>query len=73
MSRDKNLMIERYSGEGRPEGYADLAREVVGRNPDLIVAQINPVALAVRAASGTIRSAIRNFAEDDACKVISGR
>jgi putative ABC transport system substrate-binding protein len=50
----QNLTIERYSGEGRPEGYADLAREVVGRYPDVIVAQTNPVALAVRAATGTI-------------------
>src|ERR1700747_352654 len=50
----QNLTIERYSGEGRPEGFPDLAREVVGRNPDLIVAQTNPVALAVRAATGTI-------------------
>jgi putative ABC transport system substrate-binding protein len=50
----QNLTIERYSGEGRPEGFPDLAREVVGRNPDVIVAQTNPVALAVRAATGTI-------------------
>ena len=50
----QNLTIERYSGDGRPEGFPDLAREVVGRNPDLIVAQTNPVALAVRAATGTI-------------------
>jgi putative tryptophan/tyrosine transport system substrate-binding protein len=32
---DQNLTVERYSGEGRPEGYADLAREVVSRNPDV--------------------------------------
>src|SRR5271166_2766398 len=32
----KNLTVERYSGEGRPEVYGDLAREVVSRNPDLI-------------------------------------
>jgi putative tryptophan/tyrosine transport system substrate-binding protein len=50
----QNLTIERYSGEGRPEGYADLAREVLGRNPVVIVVHTNPVALAVRAASGTI-------------------
>jgi putative ABC transport system substrate-binding protein len=50
----QNLTIERYSGKGRPEGYGDLAREVVGRNPDVIVAQTNPIALAVRAATGTI-------------------
>ena len=43
----KNLTIERYSGEGRPEGFPELAREVLGRNPDVIVASTNPVALAV--------------------------
>jgi putative ABC transport system substrate-binding protein len=48
------LIVERYSGEGRSEGYANLAREVVNRNPDVIVAITNPIAQAVRAASGTI-------------------
>ena len=50
----QNLTVERYSGEGRPEDLAKLAREVVNRNPDLIVATTNLIALAVRAASGTI-------------------
>jgi putative ABC transport system substrate-binding protein len=50
----QNLAIERYSGEGRPKGYADLAREVVGSDPDVIVAATNPVALAVRSATSTI-------------------
>src|ERR1700730_5386958 len=50
----QNLIVERYSGEGRPERFADLAREVAGRNPDVIVASTNPVALAARAANGTI-------------------
>ena len=50
----QNLTVERYSGEGRPERFADLAREVVGRNPDVIVAITNPVALAVRAVTETI-------------------
>ena len=50
----QNLTVERYSGEGRPKGYADLAREAANRNPDVIVAITNPVALAVRAATGTI-------------------
>jgi len=50
----QNLIVERYSGEGRPERYDDLAREVVGHNPDVIVAITNPIALAVRAATATI-------------------
>ena len=32
----QNLTVERYSGEGRPAGFADLAREVVRRNPEVI-------------------------------------
>ena len=32
----QNLVVERYSGEGRTEHYADLAREVVNTHPDLI-------------------------------------
>jgi putative ABC transport system substrate-binding protein len=50
----QNLIVERYSGEGRPEGYADLARGVVNRNPDVIVAITNPIALAARAVSDAI-------------------
>src|ERR1700730_15883060 len=33
-----NLVIERYSGEGRAEHYPELVRDVVRRNPDLIFA-----------------------------------
>jgi len=50
----QNLVIERYVGGGRPEGYTDLAREVVSRNPEVIVASTGPVVLAVRAATATI-------------------
>jgi putative ABC transport system substrate-binding protein len=50
----QNLTVERYSGEGRPEGFADLAREVVNGQPDLVVAIGPPIAQAVRAASDTI-------------------
>ena len=50
----QNLTVERYSGEGRPEGFADLAREVVSRNPDVIVAIGGPITLAVDAATSTI-------------------
>src|SRR4051812_16222755 len=34
----QNLGVERYSGEGRPERYAELARDVVNTRPDLIIA-----------------------------------
>jgi putative ABC transport system substrate-binding protein len=48
----QNLTIERYSGGGRPESYGDLAREVVNRNPDVVVAVTNPITQAIRAATG---------------------
>jgi putative ABC transport system substrate-binding protein len=32
----QNLVIDRYSGEGRTEHYAELVSEVIHRNPDLI-------------------------------------
>jgi putative ABC transport system substrate-binding protein len=50
----QNLVIERYSAEGHHERYADLAREIVTRNPDLIVTGTNPVVIAFRAATSTI-------------------
>ncbi len=49
-----NLAVDGYSGGGLPEGYADLAREVVTRNPDVIVASGDEIAHAVRAATGTV-------------------
>jgi putative tryptophan/tyrosine transport system substrate-binding protein len=50
----QNLTVERYSGEGRPEGFADLAREVVNRKPDVIVVASDFIAQAARAATRTI-------------------
>jgi hypothetical protein len=34
----KNLVVERFSGEGRIDHYPELAREAVARNPDVIFA-----------------------------------
>ena len=45
----QNLVIERYSAEGHHERYADIAREIVNSNPDLIVTGTNPVVLAFKA------------------------
>jgi putative ABC transport system substrate-binding protein len=50
----ENLTVERYSAGGRPEGYADLAREVVSRNPDVIVPISASILQAVSAATSTI-------------------
>jgi putative ABC transport system substrate-binding protein len=51
---EQNLTVERYSGEGRPEGYADLARTVVSRNPEVIVPISPPIMRAVSAATSAI-------------------
>jgi putative tryptophan/tyrosine transport system substrate-binding protein len=50
----QNLIIERSSAEGHHERYADMAREIVARNPDLIVTGTNPVVLAFKAATRAI-------------------
>jgi putative ABC transport system substrate-binding protein len=60
----QNLTVERYSGEGRPERFDDLAREVVNRKPDVIVVSSDAVGQAAHAADDTIptfgsRAAIR--------------
>ena len=41
----QNLIVERYSGEGRQERYTEVAREVVRTNPHLIIAVSNPLVL----------------------------
>ena len=51
---EQNLLIERYSAEGHHERYAELVREIVTRNPDLIVTGTNPVVIAFKAATNTI-------------------
>jgi putative tryptophan/tyrosine transport system substrate-binding protein len=50
----RNLLIERYSGEGRAAHYPELAREIVSRNPDLIIPFGNFLVLDVKAATSTI-------------------
>ena len=50
----ENLIIERYSAEGHHERYADLAREIVTRNPNLIVTGTNPVVIVFAAATSAI-------------------
>jgi putative ABC transport system substrate-binding protein len=48
-----NLLIEQYSGEGRAAHYADLARDVVQRNPELIVAFTTNLVLDFKATTAT--------------------
>jgi putative ABC transport system substrate-binding protein len=50
----QNLTVERYSGEGRPETFANLARDVVNSNPDVTIALGDAIARAVRAANATM-------------------
>jgi putative ABC transport system substrate-binding protein len=50
----QNLAVERYSGEGRPERYAELARDVVNTHPDLILAVAGRLSLDFKMATTTI-------------------
>ena len=50
----QNLGVERYSGEGQPERYADLVRDVVKTHPDLIVAVAARLSLDFKMATTTI-------------------
>ena len=43
-----DLIVERYSAEGHPGRYDDLAREVVSLYPDIILVTGNPLARAFR-------------------------
>lgn len=49
-----NLVIERYSGAGEIDAYADLARTVVSKQPETIVTAAPPMTLALKAATQTI-------------------
>jgi ABC-type uncharacterized transport system substrate-binding protein len=50
----QNLVIERYSGEGRADIYPKLAREVATSNPNLILAFTNRMVVPLKEATSTI-------------------
>src|SRR5213083_3056993 len=50
----QNLIIERFWADGRHDRYAEVAREIVARNPDVIVTGTNPVVTVFKAATATI-------------------
>jgi putative ABC transport system substrate-binding protein len=50
----QNLIIERYSAEGRHERYADMAREIVASVPQVIITGTNPAVMTFKAATSTI-------------------
>jgi putative ABC transport system substrate-binding protein len=49
-----NLAVERYSAEGRTERFAALAAEVIGRNPEVIVVNLNDLTKTFMTATATI-------------------
>lgn len=51
---DRNLTIERYSAEGQPERFADIARDVVKSRPDAVWVNGVPFALQFKAATSGI-------------------
>ena len=50
----RNLLIERYSGEGRAAHYPDLARLIIGQHPDLIIVISSNLTLDFKAATSTV-------------------
>jgi putative ABC transport system substrate-binding protein len=50
----QNLLVERYSGEGRTDRYAQLVRDVVSTHPDLIVTLSGAIATQFKLATSTI-------------------
>lgn len=49
-----NLVVEHYSAEGRADRFAPLAAEVVSRNPDVIVSNLNDLVKTFMAATARI-------------------
>jgi ABC-type uncharacterized transport system substrate-binding protein len=43
-----NLVVDRYSGEGRQDNFASMARDVIRTKPDVVIASSNPVVLAFK-------------------------
>jgi putative tryptophan/tyrosine transport system substrate-binding protein len=50
----QNLVVERYSAEGRTDNFAELARDVVNTNPDVIFVLSNILVLAFKTKTATI-------------------
>jgi putative ABC transport system substrate-binding protein len=49
-----NLTVDRYSAEGRPERFPEIAHQIVATRPDVIFALADPVVLALQAETRTI-------------------
>lgn len=66
----QNLVVERYSGEGQTDLYADLAHKVVASKPDAIYVQTDRMAANFKAASATI-PIVANLADPVAFGLVS--
>jgi putative tryptophan/tyrosine transport system substrate-binding protein len=53
-TQDRNLLVERFTGEGRQDQYAALARRVVDTAPDAILSMHARLALALKSLTSTI-------------------
>ena len=49
-----NLTVDRYSPEGRPERFPEIAHQIVATRPDVIFALADPVVLALQSLTRTI-------------------
>ncbi|MGH6642735.1 MAG: ABC transporter substrate binding protein, partial [Bradyrhizobium sp.] len=49
-----NLIVERFSAEGRADRFEAIAADVVGRKPDVIVSNLNGLVHALMTATSTI-------------------
>jgi putative ABC transport system substrate-binding protein len=49
-----NLTVDRYSAEGRPERFPEIAGQIVATRPDVIFALAEPAVLALQAETRTI-------------------
>ena len=50
----QNLLVDRYSGDGKLDGYADLARAVISGGPEAILTAAPQMTFALKAATQTI-------------------
>jgi putative ABC transport system substrate-binding protein len=66
----QNLIVERYSGEGKTAHYPEVASEVVRQQPDVIFAASNRMALPFKAATSTI-PIVSNMADPVAYGLVS--
>jgi putative ABC transport system substrate-binding protein len=65
----QNLIVERYSGEGKIAHYAEFAREVVRQQPDLIVALSSRMVLRLKEATTTI-PIVGSMGDPVACGIV---